>query len=498
MRDPNSDTPRGSTTRGKETGHGRRDHVTRSFLIDDRRIDAVASTTLTIATGQVAAIVGPSGSGKSTLLRLISGLLPADAGTVTAPQVTGPDERVGLVFQEPRLLPWRTAIDNVAYPLELRGEAKPARLARARELLALVGLTGFELARPAQLSGGMAQRVALARALALDPPVLLLDEPFGALDALTRDRLDAELLGLWERIGTTIVLVTHSIQEAVFLADRVLVLSARPGRIVADIPVPLARPRRWADLDEAASGQAAVAVRWALGSTRTSARMGRPHEPARDPPGCPRRGRGRHRVPGPVAGGRDHRQLPAVPAAHAIRRLRSPCVGHHRRHHLAALRDHAHGDRPGPRAGRDRGHADRLHPGPMAPGRAAAVALHRGRPGDTHPRPRAVDRDVVRQRAAVQGAHLRLDLLFPDGRGHDRGSAFHRSEAIELGRSLRATRRQLLATIEVPAALPTILGGLRISTTLAVVGAIVAEWAGASAVWACSSTWPGAACSTRP
>ena len=240
--------------------------VTRSFHIDDRRIDAVASTTLTIPTGQVAAIVGPSGSGKSTLLRLISGLLPADTGSVTlnGTPVTGPDERVGLVFQEPRLLPWRTAIDNVAYPLELRGEPKPARLARARELLALVGLRGFESARPTQLSGGMAQRVAMARALALDPPVLLLDEPFGALDALTRDRLDAELLGLWERIGTTIVLVTHSISEAVFLADRVLVLSARPGRVVADIPVLLPRPRRWDDLDEAASGQAAVAVRRAL------------------------------------------------------------------------------------------------------------------------------------------------------------------------------------------------------------------------------------------
>jgi NitT/TauT family transport system ATP-binding protein len=240
--------------------------VTRSFTLPDRRLEVIAPTTLTIPTGQVAAIVGPSGSGKSTLLRLICGLLPADTGTIAVAgrPVTGPDERVGLVFQEPRLLPWRTTLENVAYPLELRGESRPARSARARELLALVGLDSFETARPSQLSGGMAQRVALARALALDPPVLLLDEPFGALDALTRDRLDTELLALWERIGTTIVLVTHSIPEAVFLADRVLVLSARPGRVVADIPVPLARPRRWDDLDEAASGHAAVSVRRAL------------------------------------------------------------------------------------------------------------------------------------------------------------------------------------------------------------------------------------------
>ncbi len=240
--------------------------VTRSFTLPDRRIDAVAPTTLAIPAGQVAAIVGPSGSGKSTLLRLMSGLLPPDTGTVVldGSPVNGPDERVGLVFQEPRLLPWRNALDNVAYPLELRGEPRPARLARARELLALVGLAGFESARPSQLSGGMAQRVALARALALGPPVLLLDEPFGALDALTRDRLDAELLGLWERTGTTIVLVTHSIPEAVFLADRVVVLSARPGRVVADIAVPLPRPRRWDALDEAVTAPAAVAVRRAL------------------------------------------------------------------------------------------------------------------------------------------------------------------------------------------------------------------------------------------
>ena len=168
------------------------------------------------------------------------------------------------MFQEPRLLPWRNAIDNVAYPLELAGQRPAERLARARELMALVGLSGFEEAYPAQLSGGMAQRVGVARALVLEPRVLLLDEPFGSLDALTRAHLDAEVLRLWERLGTTILVVTHSIPEAVFLADRVVVLSPRPGRIVADVPVDLARPRTWGAMDEAASTHAPTRVRAAL------------------------------------------------------------------------------------------------------------------------------------------------------------------------------------------------------------------------------------------
>ncbi len=216
--------------------------------------------------GDVVAIVGPSGSGKSTLLRLVAGLLTPDAGTIEVGRATvsAPDPRIGLVFQEPRLMPWRTALDNVCYPLELAGRTRPEREARARELMALMGLHGFETALPAQLSGGMAQRVALARALTLEPRVLLLDEPFGALDALTRDRLDAELLGIWERLGATILVVTHSIPEAVFLADRVVVLSERPGRIIADVPVDLPRPRAWAAIDEAASTRAAHAVRAAL------------------------------------------------------------------------------------------------------------------------------------------------------------------------------------------------------------------------------------------
>lgn len=240
--------------------------ASRAFPLPGRSLPVLERVRLAVPDGGVVAVVGPSGCGKSTLLRIVAGLLSVDGGSVRllGDPVTGPDARVGLVFQEPRLLPWRSARENVAYPLELRGVPRAERLARADELLASVGLDGFGDARPAQLSGGMAQRVGLARALVLAPPVLLLDEPFGALDALTRDRLDAELLALWERVGSTIVLVTHSIPEAVFLADRVVVLSPRPGRVVAEIPVALPRPRRWADLEGVESGRAAAAIRRAL------------------------------------------------------------------------------------------------------------------------------------------------------------------------------------------------------------------------------------------
>jgi NitT/TauT family transport system ATP-binding protein len=211
----------------------------------------------------IVALVGPNGSGKSTLLRICAGLLAPDLGTVTVDgsRVDGPDARVGLVFQEPRLLPWRDVLANVALPLEFAGWSRTRREGRARELLDLIGLSDFARARPHQLSGGMRQRAAIARALAPAPAVLLLDEPFSALDALTRERLNLELLQWWAATGTSVVLVTHSIPEAVFLADRVVVLSARPGRVVADLAVDLARPRDMSMLDVATFSGVAAEIR---------------------------------------------------------------------------------------------------------------------------------------------------------------------------------------------------------------------------------------------
>jgi NitT/TauT family transport system ATP-binding protein len=217
-------------------------------------LQALDGVDLDVAGGRVIALIGPNGSGKSTLLRVMSGLLRPDRGSVQLDGVpiAGPDPRIGLVFQEPRLLPWRTAASNITYPLELAGWAPARQRDRLLELLDIVRLDPTAAAaRPTELSGGQRQRAALARALALQPEVLLLDEPFSALDALTRERFDLELLALWERSATTIVLVTHSIPEAILVADRIVVLSPRPGRVVADVPVELSRPRTLAKLDAA-------------------------------------------------------------------------------------------------------------------------------------------------------------------------------------------------------------------------------------------------------
>ena len=228
---------------------------------------ALDGVDLTVESGEIVALIGPNGSGKSTLLRLVAGLLPPDRGVATLDGVPigGPDPSVGLVFQEPRLLPWRTTAANVAYPLELAGMERGEREARVAAALRTVGIEGAAARVPSQLSGGMRQRAALARTLALEPRVLLLDEPFSALDELTRERLNVELLEITARTPTTVLLVTHSIQEAIFLADRVVVLSERPGRVVADLRVALSRPRSIGDLDAAVVTSTARAIRSHLG-----------------------------------------------------------------------------------------------------------------------------------------------------------------------------------------------------------------------------------------
>jgi NitT/TauT family transport system ATP-binding protein len=238
-----------------------------------QRLEALGGIDLVIEPGEVVALIGPNGSGKSTLLRVVAGLLAPDRGSVAidgAP-VVGPSPRIGLVFQEPRLLPWRTTAENVAYPLELAGVPEEERNSRVEALLEMVGLEGAAAVIPSRLSGGMRQRAALARTLARDPAVLLLDEPFSALDELTRERLNLELLDIAARTGSTVLIVTHSVQEAIFLADRVVVISERPGRVVADLPVDLPRPRSLGDLDAAVVTATARTIREHLGADTAEA-----------------------------------------------------------------------------------------------------------------------------------------------------------------------------------------------------------------------------------
>jgi NitT/TauT family transport system ATP-binding protein len=206
---------------------------------------ALRDVDLSVRDGEFVTIVGPSGCGKSTLLMLIAALMRPTSGAVRldGALVTAPGSDRALVFQDFALLPWRTVLANVELGLELKGVPAPERLAIARRHIAMVGLGAFERSYPHQLSGGMRQRVGIARALAVEPQVLLMDEPFGALDAQIRQVMGSELLRIWERGRKTILFVTHDIDEAIYLADRTIVMSASPGRVIADIPVTLARPR---------------------------------------------------------------------------------------------------------------------------------------------------------------------------------------------------------------------------------------------------------------
>ena len=195
---------------------------------------------------QFVCVLGPSGSGKSTLLRILAGLLPHQAGLLrmNGEDLVGPQAGVGVVFQAANLMPWRTVRENIRLPLEVAGHAQNGRSARIQAMIELVGLEGFEDTLPRDLSGGMAQRVAIARALVHNPQILLLDEPFGSLDAITRERMGDELMRIWSVEHKTVIMVTHDIGEALFLADRVLVLGKRPARIELDLTVELPRPRR--------------------------------------------------------------------------------------------------------------------------------------------------------------------------------------------------------------------------------------------------------------
>ncbi|MDF3151024.1 ABC transporter ATP-binding protein [Mesorhizobium sp. XAP10] len=209
------------------------------------RVTVLDGVDLSIRKGEFITLVGPSGSGKSVLLDIIGGLTQATGGDVKLDgrRITRPDPKTGYVFQQYALFPWRTALANIEYALEVRGVAKAERTATAHHLLSLFGLAGFEDRFPNQLSGGMQQRVAIARALASNPEVLLMDEPFAALDQQTRELLQGELLRIWGKINTTVIFVTHSIDEAIFLADRVVVMTARPGAVKEIIDIDLPRPR---------------------------------------------------------------------------------------------------------------------------------------------------------------------------------------------------------------------------------------------------------------
>ena len=225
-------------------------------------VQALADVSLDVQSGEFLSVVGPSGCGKSTLLRLIAGLIQPSAGTIDWPTGTAD---LGFVFQEPTLMPWATALANVALPLKLHGMARSEREARSAKALGDVGLTGFERAWPRELSGGMKMRVSIARALVTEPRLLLMDEPFAALDEITRHRLNADLIDLWQRTKVTIVFVTHSVFESVFLSQRIAVMAARPGRVLSELSIAAPYPR---------SAAFRTSVEYAAYCREASARLG--------------------------------------------------------------------------------------------------------------------------------------------------------------------------------------------------------------------------------
>ena len=222
--------------------------VGKTFVTRDGPLEAIQDVSLDVSRGEFVAILGTSGCGKSTLMMMCAGLEKPSRGEIAIDGVAlkAPRSRTGIMFQDSTLLPWLTVLDNVLIPITIAREPRAAYRERARELLAMTGLDGFEAKKPHELSGGMRQRVAICRALIHDTDILLMDEPFSALDAITRDEMNELLLDLWERYKTTVLFVTHSIREAALLADRILVLGGRPASIIDEIRVPFARPRAFA------------------------------------------------------------------------------------------------------------------------------------------------------------------------------------------------------------------------------------------------------------
>jgi NitT/TauT family transport system ATP-binding protein len=250
------------------------ENVTKRYPTRSREVvAALEAVSLEIQADEFLTIVGPSGCGKSTLLKLVGGLLAPSGGRihVRGTPLDGPSPDVGMVFQSPVLLPWRTVLDNILFPIEILRRPRGQYRAEAERLIALVGLGGFERSVPRELSGGMQQRVSICRALIHDPSLLLMDEPFGALDAMTRVEMGMELLRVWSERRKTVVFVTHSIPEAILLADRVAVMTPRPGRIVEVLPIDLPRPRSIKMTFSAEFQQYAEAIRAAIAPGRASA-----------------------------------------------------------------------------------------------------------------------------------------------------------------------------------------------------------------------------------
>jgi NitT/TauT family transport system ATP-binding protein len=242
--------------------------VQKIFKRGGKTVRALAGVSFEVSEGSFVSIVGPSGCGKSTLLKIISGLVPANSGSIAVggKTVAGPLENVGMVFQSPVLLKWRSVAANIMLPVEFAKLDRAGHLEKAHSLIRLVGLEGFEETPPYELSGGMQQRVSLCRALVTDPRMLLMDEPFGALDAMTRDELDLELLRICDENKMTVLFVTHNIQEAVFLSDDVVVMSPRPGKVIEKVAVELPRPRTLEMMSSAEFGRYTLRIRGMLAS----------------------------------------------------------------------------------------------------------------------------------------------------------------------------------------------------------------------------------------